>query len=925
MDYPSGPKPKDREHAVAAKKRSAPEQRKSPKRPRARAAPVKVPGRADAQAHDSEAFARQLADVSADWYWEHDAESRVTYLSPSIRDAIGVDPQSVIGKSRKELRGTRPLNCTWEEYNAIIEARKPYRDLEYRRINDQGEHIYYTVSGVPLFDARGEFRGYRGVGRSITARRRAEFANLRLGRMFATLSATNEAITRAASARELYQQICDAAVEKGQFNLAAVMLIEAGSGKGEIAAIAGAAAALTLSTAEDISLDQSRPEGRGLASTAFRTGRPCISNDFMNDERTQPWHARAQGMDVAAGAALPLLRGSHAIGVLVFHHEEQGAFDGEIVALLERMSANVTYALDNFDRETERRRSEQALRESEARFRDLTALSSDWYWEQDEELRFTFISSETADQADHGSVSSLGKRRWEIPEAVPESGDWGEHRALLEAHQPFRDFPVTRAKPDGSSAYFVISGAPMHDEHGRFKGYRGVGHDVTDRRKAEERIRYLATHDGLTGLPNRGMFSHLLDAALQAARRYERRFAVLFIDLDRFKYVNDNLGHEAGDELLKQISARLKECLRASDVVARLGGDEFVVMLQEVKEPQDAAAAARKILSAAIKPLQIFGHECRVTASIGISLYPADAQDEQSLMKNADLAMYVAKEEGKNNSQFYSKDSNSKALQKLTVETHLRRALENNELCLHYQAKRDLRSGQITGVEALLRWQNPVLGAVTPVQFIPVAEETGLIVPIGRWVLSTACAQSVAWQKAGLPAVCMAVNLSPRQFADADLLSDLAQALESTGLAPQLLELEITESMVMHNTGRAVQLLRAIKEMGVRLAIDDFGTGYSSLAQLKRFPIDTLKVDRSFIREIPNDAEDKGITQAIIAMARTLSLTVVAEGVETEEQEAFLRRHACDQMQGYFFAKPVPPDEFADLLATYLPVNRSAG
>nr|MBA2689187.1 EAL domain-containing protein [Burkholderiales bacterium] len=438
---------------------------------------------------------------------------------------------------------------------------------------------------------------------------------------------------------------------------------------------------------------------------------------------------------------------------------------------------------------------------------------------------------------------------------------------------------------------------------------------------AQERIQHLATHDGLTDLPNRVMFSQVLKLAIQSARRYGRHFAVLFIDLDRFKIINDTLGHDAGDTLLKEMSQRIKDNLRSSDFVARLGGDEFVVLVQEINDAEQAATVARKLLSVLIKPVMIVGQECRVTASIGISRYPLDAQDEQALMKNADIAMYLAKEEGKNNFQFYSKDIKTQSLERLTMETSLRRALERTEFFLHYQAKLDLKSGAITGVEALVRWQHPDLGLISPLQFIPLAEETGLIVPIGKWVLQTACAQNVAWQRAGLPPVCMAVNLSPRQFADENLLLDLASVLEETAMRPELLELEITESMVMVNIDRAAKQLTAIKKMGVRLAIDDFGTGYSSLAQIKRFPIDTIKVDRSFIRELPQDAEDKAITEAIIAMGKSLSLTVVAEGVETEEQQSFLRDHACDEMQGYYFSKPVPPEQFAELLGTHVAVQ----
>jgi predicted signal transduction protein with EAL and GGDEF domain len=362
------------------------------------------------------------------------------------------------------------------------------------------------------------------------------------------------------------------------------------------------------------------------------------------------------------------------------------------------------------------------------------------------------------------------------------------------------------------------------------------------------------------------------------------------------------------------VALRLKSSLRSSDLVARLGGDEFVVLIADLHDGELAGTVARKVLSAMIRPVLLDGQEWRVTASIGISTFPDDAHDEPSLMKHADIAMYHAKEEGKNNFQFYDGRLKARSLERLTIETHLRRAIERDELSLHYQAKVELATNRIAGVEALLRWNSPELGAVTPAKFIPLAEETGLILAIGKWVLRTACAQSVAWQRAGLPPIRVAVNLSPRQLADPGLVADVRGILHESGLQPDLLELEVTESSVMHNVDRAVEVMTALRAMGVRLAIDDFGTGYSSLAQLKRFPIDTLKVDRSFIREIPDDPEDRAIAEAIIAMGRTLSLTVVAEGVETAAQEQFLRAHACHQVQGYHFNRPVPADEVAELL-----------
>jgi diguanylate cyclase (GGDEF)-like protein/PAS domain S-box-containing protein len=562
---------------------------------------------------------------------------------------------------------------------------------------------------------------------------------------------------------------------------------------------------------------------------------------------------------------------------------------------------------------TERRKMELALRESEARFRALTHLSTDWYWEQDAQFRYTCMESRH-DKASATQATFLGKCPWETELDIETSGGWAAHRELLAAYQPFRDIIMHRLLVGDRPYYISVSGEPVFDAAGTFIGYRGVSREITEQKLAEERIQHLATHDALTGLPNRTMFSHLLGTAIPLAQRHRRGCAVLFIDLDRFKFINDTLGHDAGDKLLKELTTRFSKALRASDIIARLGGDEFVVLIQDLDDAEQAAIVARKILSAALKPVMLAGRECRVTASIGIAVYPRDGEDEQALMKNADIAMYYAKAEGKNNFQFYSAEIRTQSLERLVLENNLRHALERAELTLAYQAKRELASGDITGVEALLRWDNDELGSVPPVQFIPVAEETGMIVTIGKWVLRTACEQHVEWLRMGLPPVRMAVNLSVRQFADDCLVEDIAAILSETGMAPTLLELEITEGMVVHDPAHALNLLSAIKKLGVRLAIDDFGTGYSSLGQLKNFPIDTLKVDRSFIRDIATNPGDKAITEAIIAMGKTLNLTVVAEGVETLEQETFLREHACDEMQGFFFSKPVSAEDFATLM-----------
>ncbi|MBS1196805.1 MAG: putative signal transduction protein containing a rane domain, an and a domain [Proteobacteria bacterium] len=467
---------------------------------------------------------------------------------------------------------------------------------------------------------------------------------------------------------------------------------------------------------------------------------------------------------------------------------------------------------------------------------------------------------------------------------------------------------------DGIETAIEDSAAPIHNREGRVIGAVIVFHDVSESRFMALKMAHLAQHDFLTDLPNRVLLTERLFQAIGLARRHQKQVALMFLDLDHFKHINDSLGHTIGDQLLQSVAERLTACVRDTDTVCRQGGDEFVILLAEIEQAQDAGIIAEKLIEAFVEPHVIGGHELHVTLSIGISVYPEDGKDVDSVLQNADTAMYHAKASGRNNYQFFKAEMNTRAVHRLSVESSLRRALKKGEFFLQYQPQIDIASGAITGTEALIRWQDPQLGLVYPEQFIPIAEECGLIVPIGRWVLREACRQVKAWQDAGLPAVPVAVNISAVEFRHKNFLAGIALILKETGLKPTYLELELTESILMHDTESSKSGLEALKAMGVNLAIDDFGTGYSSLSYLKRFPIDTLKIDQSFVQDITTNADDATIVSAVIGMGRNLKQRVIAEGVETCEQLAFLRTQLCDQGQGFKFSHPLSAEDFGRLL-----------
>ena len=720
---------------------------------------------------------------------------------------------------------------------------------------------------------------------------------------------------------------------------------------------------------------------------------------------------------------------------------ERGAYDFLHKSQLTRSALGQIFRLAAIQATTFR-----SLRESEARFRSLTELSSDFYWETDEKHRIIQMSHGARHRAVNPPANLIGKTRWEVSSLSPGAAEWTAHRAQMDAHQPFYGFALSRLDSNGTERHLIVNGEPIFDETGAFAGYRGVGHDVTkrkraedelreavsllsatldstadgilvvapdksisrfnrrfvdmwripaaiidsrddkralafvldqvkdpasfvakieelyahpeaesvdtivfkdgrtferysraqlvdgrpagrvwsfrditDRRQAEERIHVLAYQDPLTELPNRALFRDRMKQATAHADRAGKAIALLFLDLDNFKAINDSLGHSAGDSLLKQIAARMRECVRDTDTISRQGGDEFLVMLTELAGTDPVTPIVEKLMAQLQAPFEIEGTELTTSVSIGIASYPTDGEDFDTLLKKADTAMYRAKASGRNTYRFFGEHMNVEAVENLSIRNGLRLALERKEFVLHYQPQIDLRSGKVIGAEALIRWNHPQRGLVPPARFIGIAEENAMIVPIGEWVLREACAQAVAWRRAGLPEMVMAVNLSAVQFRRSKLEQTVIRALEESGLDPSMLELELTESILILDTETTLAAVKRLKSIGVKLSIDDFGTGYSSLSYLKRFDVDKLKIDQSFIRDLSIDPGDAAIVRAIIQMARSLELRTLAEGVEDENVLRHLREFGCDAAQGHHFSPALEAQDFAAYLMRMQP------
>ncbi len=784
-------------------------------------------------------------------------------------------------------------------------------NLEFEAIGLKGTHRWLETYEVPMRDAQGKITAMLGVTRDITERKASDAKAQRLINIYAALSQCNKAILRCTSEDELFPQVCHDAVQFGGMKMAWIGLLDETSRTVSPAACYGEGTEYLDGI--QISANANEPFGHGTTGTAIREDRSVWIQDFQNEHRLAPWQERGARYGWGSVAALPLHRDGAVIGALMLYSAVIEAFDEPARNLLEGMSTDISYALTRFAMLAERKQAEEVLRIAAVTFETQEAIMI-----TDSEAKILRVNQAFQDMTGYSAAEVAGQS--------PRILQSGRHDAVFyqamwsELHSTGKwSGEIWDRRKNGDIYPKLMTITAVRDDSRQVTHYVAVSRDISNRKKSEEEIHQLAFYDPLTQLPNRRLLTDRLQQAMAASVRNGRHGALLFLDLDHFKTINDTQGHMLGDQLLVSVARRLQICVREGDSVARLGGDEFVVVLEGLSSDANEAASqteliAEKIRSELGKPYVLNDFECLSTASIGISLFRGHLENLKDLLMHADVAMYQAKSSGRNAIRFFDPAMQTALEARAALEADLHHALEKQQFRLFYQIQVDSLNRPL-GAEVLLRWEHPERGLVSPMQFIPLSEETGLIVPLGLWVLQTACAQLKTWQDDAFTRdLTLAVNVSARQFRQADFVAQVQRVLVESGAKPALLKLELTESTVLANVEDTIGKMRELKMLGVSFSMDDFGTGYSSLQYLKRLPLDQIKIDQSFVRDIISDPNDAAIVQTIIAMTDVLGLNVIAEGVETEAQREFLDKHGCHAFQGYLFSKPVPLDQFEAVL-----------
>ncbi len=736
----------------------------------------------------------------------------------------------------------------------------------------------------------------------------SEARNHRKTQLYAALSQCNQAIVRSKNEAELFPKICRDAATFGGMKMAWIGLFDDKSQL--LIPVASYGVGTEYLDLLKISVEAKDITGRGPSGTAFREDKPFWCLDFHNDPATEFWHELSAKFEWGASVALPLHRNGKVVGTFNMYADDQNVFDEEGRNLLIEMTSDIDFALDNFHIENEREQFKGKLLESEEISRLVLKNSLDAIINMNSQGLVIEWSGAAHKMFGYKREDAIGQKLSDliIPAKDREAHAKGMNRVIAtnQSNMTGRRVEVSALRFDGTEIPVEMSVAKI--ETGNLVFFSAFVRDITDRKASESQIQKLAHFDALTSLPNRILLQDHFKYALSLVKRNNDKLAVIFLDLDHFKDINDTLGHSIGDLLLIEVAKRLQSTLREEDTLSRLGGDEFILILPGT-DSRGAANVSQKLLSIMAKPYHIDSFELTVTGSVGVALYPNDGTDFEVLSQKADTAMYRAKQEGRNSYRFFTAEMQASSSRNLQLVNALRNALERNQLSLHYQPQVSLSQNCVIGTEALLRWHHPELGAISPAEFIPIAEDSGLIISIGEWVLRQAVKQAKLWMEEGHDPLIMAVNISAIQFRHPDLPNLVTQILKDIGLAPEYLELELTEGVAMYDPQAAIEMMNKLHDLGIRVSIDDFGTGYSSLSYLKKFKVYKLKIDQSFVRDISTDPEDKAIVSAIISMSKSLGLQTIAEGVETVEQLTYLRAQGCDEVQGYYYSKPMPAEQ----------------